>query len=70
MENEYEIWFRDPRLLFKNMLANSEFAGIFDYSPYRQFDDKGNHWYEHLMSGNWAWMQAVSTLLVLFVGIH
>ena len=70
MENKYEIWFRDPRLLFKNMLANSEFAGFFDYSLYQQFDDKGNRWYEHLMSGNWAWMQAVSTLLVLFVGIH
>ena len=64
MENKYEIWFRDPRLLFKNMLANPEFAGFFDYSQYQQFDDKGNHWYEHLMSGDWAWTQAVSTLLV------
>ena len=64
MKNKYEIWFRDPRLLLKNMLANPEFASFFDYSLYRQFDDKGNCQYEHLMSGDWAWMQAVITLLV------
>ena len=64
MENEYEIWFRDPRLLFKNMLANPDFHGSFDYAPFRQYDDKGIRRYEHLMSGDWAWKQAVSALLV------
>jgi hypothetical protein len=41
MENEYEIWFRDPRLLFKNMLANHDFHGSFYYAPFRQYNDKG-----------------------------
>jgi len=36
MENEYEIWFRDPRLLFKNMLANHDFNGSFDYGPFHK----------------------------------
>jgi Plavaka transposase len=60
MENEYEIWFRDPRLLFKNMLANRDFNTSFDYAPFRQYDDNGNRRYENLMSGDWAWKQAVS----------
>jgi hypothetical protein len=64
MENEYEIWFRDPQLLFKNMLANRDFHGSFDYAPFRQYDNKGNRRYEHLMSGDWAWKQAVSEHLV------
>ena len=64
MENEYEIWFRDPRLLFKNMLANRDFHGSFDYAPFRQYDDKGIRRYEHLMSADWAWKQAVSAHLV------
>jgi hypothetical protein len=64
MENEYEIWFRDPRLLFKNMLANRDFHGFFDYAPFRQYDNKGNRQYEHLMSGDWAWKQAVSAHLI------
>ena len=69
MEKEYEIWFRDPRLLFKNMLTNRDFHGSFDYAPFRQYDDKGNRRYEHLMSGDWAWKQAVSTHLP-FVGVR
>jgi hypothetical protein len=64
MENEYEIWFRDPRLLFKNMLANQDFNGSFDYAPFRQYDDKGLRRYEQFMSGDWAWKQAVSARLV------
>jgi len=59
MESEYTIWFRDPRLLFKNMLENPEFAEHFDYAPHRQYDPKGSCCYENFMSGDWAWKQAV-----------
>ena len=44
------------------MLANQDFHGFFDYAPFRQYDDKGIRRYEHLMSGDWAWKQAVSAL--------
>ena len=64
MENEYEIWFRDPRGLFKNMLANQDFDGSFDYGPFQQYDSKGIRQYENFMSGDWAWKQAVSVNLV------
>jgi hypothetical protein len=63
MENEYTIWFRDPCLLFKNMLENPDFAEYFDYSPHQQYDAKGSHCYANFMSGDWAWKQAVSRYL-------
>jgi len=60
MESTHKIWFRDPRLLFKGMLENPEFQDFFDYAPLRQYDAHGGHQYENVMSGNWAWKQAVS----------
>jgi Plavaka transposase len=60
MESTHEIWYRDPRLLFKGMLENSEFQDFIDYAPLRQYDTDGDRQYENVMSGNWAWKQAVS----------
>ena len=62
MEESYEVHFRDPRHLFLNMLANPTFADDFDYTPMRIFDINGSHHYEHFMSGEWAWNQAVQLL--------
>jgi Plavaka transposase len=59
MQSKYTIWFRDPRLLFKGMLENPDFAKSFDYRPYRQYDTRGSRRYEHFMSADWAWSQAV-----------
>jgi hypothetical protein len=63
MKQKYTIWFQDPCLLFKNMLQNPDFADSFDYAPYQQYDAKGSHRYQHFMSGDWAWNQAVSTIV-------
>jgi Plavaka transposase len=60
MENTHEIWYRDPRLLFKDMLEDTEFQDFFDYAPFRQYDAHGDRQYENVMSANWAWKQAVS----------
>jgi hypothetical protein len=59
MGAEYTVWYRDPHQLFLNMLKNPDFENSFDYMPYRQYDEKGNRRYEHFMSGDWAWQQAV-----------
>lgn len=64
MTDEYTIWFRDPRLLFKNMLENSSFANVFDKAPLRQFVNGIRH-YENFMSGDWPWKQAVGHFLTL-----
>ena len=64
MENEYTVWFRDPLLLFKNMLENPSFANFFDYAPHQWFVNGIRH-YENFMSGDWAWKQAVRHCLIL-----
>lgn len=59
MKETYEVHFRDPHQLFLNMLANPMFADDFDFMPMRVFDINGGRRYEHFMSGDWAWKQAV-----------
>lgn len=60
MKQEYDVWFRDPLTVIKNMLQNSDFDGEFDYVPFREYDGETNErrW-KDFMSGNWAWDQAV-----------
>lgn len=57
---DYDIWFRDARLLVQEMLANPDFAGEFDFAPYQEYSADGQHRFENFMSGDWAWEQAVS----------
>lgn len=65
MDAEYPVWFRDPRELVKNILANPDMDGEVEYAPFQERDMDGNHRFQDLMSGNWAWNQAVSFLLSL-----
>ena len=56
---DHEVWFRDPRKLVKNMLANPDFNGEFDTTPFHEYDADNKHRFQNFMSGNWAWSQAV-----------
>ncbi|KZP16263.1 hypothetical protein FIBSPDRAFT_749065 [Athelia psychrophila] len=58
MEDEHEVWFRNPHQLLQNLLSNTDFDGEFDYTPFQEYDESGNHRYQDFMSGNWAWRQA------------
>ncbi|KAG2115732.1 uncharacterized protein F5147DRAFT_743328 [Suillus discolor] len=59
MEQSYEVWFRDPHTVAKNMLANPDFKGGIDYTPYCEFQEKDEQCrYKDFMSGDWAWQQA------------
>jgi hypothetical protein len=69
MTADYTIWYRDPRLLFLNMLENPDFVENFDYAPLRQFNSMGSRCYQNFMSGDWAWKQAVR-LFPPFHAIH
>lgn len=64
MSDKQEVWFRDPREVVRNMLANPNFNGEFDYSPVREYDAKGNRVLKNFMSGNWVWKQAVSDFVL------
>lgn len=61
MIETYELCTRDSRILSHNQLATSDFFDMFNYKPYRQFDHTGDRIWSNLMSGDWAWNEAVST---------
>lgn len=60
MEDSYDVWFRDPHKVVRNMLANPDFATEIDLRPYREFStDHDKRQWQDFMSGDWAWDQAV-----------
>ena len=67
MDKTYDVWYRDPKVLIKNIIANTDFDGEFDYAPYREFSPDGSQRYQNFMSGNWAWDQAVHNNLSLVI---
>ena len=63
MTKTYEFFYQSPDHIAWGMLSNPEFDGHIDYVPYWDFTHTDNTCqYEHLMSGDWAWTQAVSGL--------
>jgi hypothetical protein len=52
MMAENDIWFRDPLTLVQNVLSNPNFKDEFDYAPFQEYDEDGNHWFQDFMSGN------------------
>ncbi|KAG1869708.1 hypothetical protein C8R48DRAFT_771097 [Suillus tomentosus] len=59
MQQSYDVWFRDPHAIVRNMLSNSDYVGEIDYTTYREFQEKDNkHHYKDFMSGDWAWHQS------------
>jgi hypothetical protein len=62
MDERYEVWYRNPREVVRNMLANPEYVNEIDYRPFREFSADGDErQYCDFMSGDWAWQQAVCT---------
>lgn len=64
MTKDYDVWFRDPRALVHKILSNPDFEDEIDYAPVQEYSSDGVHRFQDFMSGNWAWKQAVSILLV------
>ncbi|KAG2042019.1 hypothetical protein BDR03DRAFT_839831, partial [Suillus americanus] len=58
MTANYDVWFRDPRLLVHHMLSNPDFATETKYVPYQDYTDEDKHCYKNFFSGDWAWKQA------------
>jgi hypothetical protein len=66
MNAKYEVWHRDPHRVVRDLLANTEFDGGFDYTPYQEFRNGQRIWTD-LMSGNWAWKQAVRSIIIITI---
>jgi len=58
MTAKYDVWYRDPHKVVKNMLANPDFDGHIDYVAYQEFDGEKRQ-YGNMMSGDWSWQQSV-----------
>ncbi|EIW84557.1 hypothetical protein CONPUDRAFT_51589 [Coniophora puteana RWD-64-598 SS2] len=58
MKAKYDVWFRDPREVLKNMIARPDLQEHIDLTPFRDYDESGTRHYENLFSGDWAWDQA------------
>lgn len=63
VHDKYEVWFRDPRQVIHEMLANPEFAAGFSYAPVRDFVNGIERQYSDYMTGNAAWRHAVRVLI-------
>ena len=63
-KKEYEIWFHNPNVVLSNMLANPDFNGEFDTTPYVEVDVNGQRRWSDFMSANFAWRQCVCFLLL------
>ena len=65
----YNVWYRDPRAVIKNIFSNTDFDGEIDYVPYRDFSEDGSRRYKDFMSGDWAWEQAVSNITIVTMAV-
>jgi hypothetical protein len=65
MLTKHDIWFCDPHVLIKNMLANPDYKGQIDYTPIQEFNNSGSCQYQNFMSGDWAWEQAARIHVLL-----
>ncbi|KAJ3563932.1 hypothetical protein NP233_g8618 [Leucocoprinus birnbaumii] len=57
MAQKFEVWHHDVLKVIEGILSNPDFDGEFDYSPYQEYIN-GEHCFQNVMSGNWAWRQA------------
>jgi hypothetical protein len=64
MLETYELYARDPRLVLQQQLAMPEFTDKFNPIPYHRFKSTRDRVFSNLMSGDWAWDQAVMHSLV------
>ncbi|KAF8805477.1 hypothetical protein BYT27DRAFT_7073831, partial [Phlegmacium glaucopus] len=59
MLKTYELCFRDPRIVLLSQIALPDLQDHFNYVPYMQFNEKKDCVWSNLMSGSWAWDEAV-----------
>jgi len=64
MLKKYDVWFRDPRQVARQILGNSSFSNEIDLWPFEEYSTEDQtRQYKDFMSGEWAWEQAVRHIL-------
>jgi hypothetical protein len=51
MDDEYNVYFNDPRVLIQNMILNLDFVSEFNYVPNHKYFDRVYH-FQNIMSSN------------------
>jgi hypothetical protein len=69
MDGQYDVWYRDPLEMTHGILANCDFDGGIEYSPYRDYTTEDKQYWKNFMSGDWAWNQAVRLFHIYIFGI-
>jgi len=64
MTETYKLNIRNVLHVLEGQLADKDFDGHCDYTPYKEFNLQGNQVLSNLMSGEWAYGAAVSFALV------
>jgi hypothetical protein len=65
----YDVWHRDILQVMESQIGNPDFAKEMDYAPKRVYKNAKRQ-YTDLLSGNWAWEQAVSVYYMLQVPVN
>lgn len=55
----YEVWYRDPLKMARQMLANPDYENEMDYCAKQEFMPDGQRRLKDFMSGDWAWRHSV-----------
>lgn len=70
MDAEFEVWHHNSLEVVKSLVSNPDFNGEFDYLLYQCYVGD-SHQFRDLMSGNWAWRQAIDDfVLSIFIFDH
>lgn len=56
----YVVYMRNSLHALENMAGSADFQGSWHTRPYRQWNEQGTRVYSDVLSGHWAWKQAVS----------
>jgi Plavaka transposase len=66
MDDVYDVWMHDPECAIMQIIGNTDFKGVMDYVPYREYDTATDtrRW-QDFMSGDWAWEEAVSHPIII-----
>ena len=56
---QYDVWYRDPRLVLHNQVANMDFVTEIDFAAKEVTDENETRCFTDFMLGNWAWQHSV-----------
>jgi Plavaka transposase len=59
MEESYDLNVRDVLLVLEHQIGTTKFDGQFEHTPYAEYDHTGSCVFSNLMSGYWAYHEAV-----------